>query len=251
MTPRILCRRLNLWLPGREGGRKALLGSLGWTCTHCCIPWRRERWRPAGVRSRERKPQHPLHTVDANGDVRGEGVWEEEENYSHSGSGPQPRGGDAWRTNGHREITATSLPRRDHVPGPLPQARGRDGDAASGGASLAGTRAAERLRDRSSASAPQGRARGPGVTLRSRAGGAEFLRVCPPAGGAGRRPGLQPSWRRPSPPPPSPLGGPGPATPLTCGDSAPGPRRRPEGRRRPKSLQMVIAAVKLKDVYSS
>ena len=43
-------------------------------------------------------------------------------------------------------------PRRDayHVPGPLPQARGLDGNAASGGASLAGTRWAERLRGRSS-----------------------------------------------------------------------------------------------------
>lgn len=154
------------------------------------LPGRRERRRPAGVRRQERKPQHPLHTVDANGDVARGGSREGEENYSHSGSGPQPGGGEAWRTNGRREITATSRPRRDHVPGPLPQARGRDGDAASGGASLAGTRAAERLQDRSSASVPQGRARGPGVTLRSRAGGAEFLRVCPPAGGAGRGLGL-------------------------------------------------------------
>lgn len=62
-----------------------------------------------------------------------------EENYSHSGSGLQPGGADAGQTNGRRGITATSRPRfpADHVPGPLPQARGRDGDAASGGAFLA------------------------------------------------------------------------------------------------------------------
>ena len=30
-------QRMNLWLPAVKNGGKGYLGSLGWTCTHCCI----------------------------------------------------------------------------------------------------------------------------------------------------------------------------------------------------------------------
>ena len=30
-------QRMNLWLPAVKNGGKGYLGSLGWTCAHCCI----------------------------------------------------------------------------------------------------------------------------------------------------------------------------------------------------------------------